>query len=335
MHPLQLSSGDLLADRRAAYAEMLFEGGDPNAAADLMREALTLARGWAAGWFRLGEMLEIAGRAPEAEEAWRAALRLDPEDRMGAALKLGLTASANGVVTPPSAFVETLFDQYAEEFDAALVERLGYRVPELLQDALAGAACTAFAHAVDLGCGTGLMGERLRTTTSHLEGYDISAGMLREAEAKRLYDRLERRDLQTLPALSPVADLVTAADVLMYVGELERLFSRISELLLPGGHFAFSVELNEGPEDLVLRPSRRYAHSKAYVERLLAEKGFVLVSQTVATIRMDRGEAVVGLIVVARRMEAAATDHLTQASLHPRSAGQVYSNLSGIETRDR
>src|SRR5690349_10062613 len=133
MNPILLSSGDLLADRRASYAEMLLEGGDAAAAADLMRDALALAPGWAAGWFRLGEMLEMAGRAPEAEDAWREALRLDPQDRMGAALKLGLTASTAGLVAPPSAFVETLFDQYAGEFDAALVERLGYRVPELLQ----------------------------------------------------------------------------------------------------------------------------------------------------------------------------------------------------------
>jgi predicted TPR repeat methyltransferase len=303
MNPIQLSSGDLLADRRASYAEMLFGSDDPNAAADLMRDALALAPGWAAGWFRLGEMLETAGRAPEAEAAWREALRLDPPDRLGAALKLGLAAFASGVVAPPSVFVETLFDQYAEEFDSALVERLDYRVPKLLQEALGETGRTTFAHAVDLGCGTGLMGERLRGAASFLEGYDISAGMLREAEAKRLYDRLERRDILTLPALSPVADLVTAADVFMYVGELDRLFSRIAELLLPGGHFAFSVELNEGPEELVLRPSRRYAHSKAYVERLLAEKGFAPVSQTVATIRMDRGEPVVGLIVVAKRVE--------------------------------
>jgi predicted TPR repeat methyltransferase len=106
-----------------------------------------------------------------------------------------------------------------------------------------------------------------------------------------------------LPALSPVADLVTAADVFMYVGELGRLFSRIAELLLPSGHFAFSVELNDGPEELVLRPSRRYAHSRGYVERLLAEKGFALVSRTVATIRMDRGEPVIGLVMVAKRVE--------------------------------
>jgi predicted TPR repeat methyltransferase len=323
MHPVQFSSGNLLADRRAAYAEMLFDSGDTNAAADLMREALALVPDWAAGWFRLGEMLEIAGRIPEAEMAWREALRFDPQDRMGAALKLGLTASTNGIVAPPSAFVETLFDQYAEEFDAALVERLDYRVPELLQEALLNAGCAAFAHAVDLGCGTGLMGERLRGATSYLEGYDISAGMLREAEAKRIYDRLERQDLQTLPALSPVADLVTAADVFMYVGELGRLLSRVAELLLPDGHFAFSVELNDGPEEMVLRPSRRYAHSRGYVERLLAEKGFALVSQTVATIRMDRGEPVIGLIVVAKRVEGALIfpqSSVEQESLEPAAA---------------
>jgi predicted TPR repeat methyltransferase len=305
MHPIQLSSGNLLADRRATYAEMFLEGRAPDAAADLMREALALAPDWAAGWFRLGEMLEIAEHAPEAEAAWREALRLDPQDRVGATLKLGLTASTNGIVAPPSAFVETLFDQYAEKFDVALVERLDYRVPELLHEALAAAGCAAFAHAVDLGCGTGLMGERLRGAASYLEGYDISAGMLREAEAKRIYDKLERQDLQTLPTLSAAADLVTAADVFMYVGELGRLFSRIAELLLPGGYFAFSVELNNGPEEMALRPSRRYAHSRGYIERLLAEKGFALVSQTVETIRMDRGEPVIGLIVVAKKTEAA------------------------------
>jgi predicted TPR repeat methyltransferase len=304
MHPVQFSSGNLLADRRATYAEMLIEGGDADAAADLMRDAVGLAPDWAAGWFRLGEMLEIAGRDPEAEAAWREALRLDPQDRMGATLKLGLMAATNGIVAPPSAFIEALFDQYAGEFDTALIERLSYRVPELLQQALNEAGCTTFAHAVDLGCGTGLMGERLRAATSYLEGYDISAGMLREAEAKRIYDRLERQDLQTLPAPSPVADLVAAADVLMYLGELGRLFSHVAEFLLPGGHFAFSVELNEGPEDMILRPSRRYAHSRVYVGRLLAEKGFDTVGMSTATIRMDRGEPVIGLVAVAKRMGA-------------------------------
>ena len=61
MKPLPRSSGDLLADRRADYAEMLFGSGDHAAAAELMLGALELAPDWALGWFRLGEMHEAAG----------------------------------------------------------------------------------------------------------------------------------------------------------------------------------------------------------------------------------------------------------------------------------
>lgn len=67
--PLQLSSNDLLADRRADYAEMLFGSGDHAAAAELMLGALELAPNWAMGWFRLGEMQEAAGQKEAAAEA--------------------------------------------------------------------------------------------------------------------------------------------------------------------------------------------------------------------------------------------------------------------------
>ena len=53
-----------------------------------MLAALELAPGWAMGWFRLGEMQEAAGANAAAAEAWRMALKLDPADRAGAALKL-------------------------------------------------------------------------------------------------------------------------------------------------------------------------------------------------------------------------------------------------------
>ena len=69
----------------------------------------------------------------------------------------------------------------------------------------------------------------------------------------------------------------------------------------PGGLFAFSVERYAGSEDFVLRPSRRYAHSDAYVRRLLDAAGLAVATIEAATIRMDRGEPVEGLIVVAER----------------------------------
>ena len=84
MKPLQTSSGDLNADRRADYAEMLFASGDHAAAAELLLGALELAPQWAAGWFRLGEMQETTERLDVAAQAWATALKLDPADRLGA-----------------------------------------------------------------------------------------------------------------------------------------------------------------------------------------------------------------------------------------------------------
>jgi predicted TPR repeat methyltransferase len=181
--PLDTSSGDILADRRADYAEMLFGSGEPAPAAELMLGALELAPGWAMGWFRLGEFHEAAGDMDAAAEAWRMAAKLDPADRAGAALKLALAGKADAGDAPPSAFVEALFDQYAEKFDHALVETLGYRAPDLLAKAIAQARPGRFGLALDLGCGTGLMGERLRGSCDRLEGFDISAEMLRKARA--------------------------------------------------------------------------------------------------------------------------------------------------------
>jgi tetratricopeptide (TPR) repeat protein len=120
------SSGDRIADRRADYAAMLWDMGDRHAAIDLLVDALALAPGWAPGWFRLGEMREETGDLAGAAGAWTEALRLDPPDRMGASLKLGLIGAAQGIEAAPAAFVEALFDQYADRFDVSLVEKLGY-----------------------------------------------------------------------------------------------------------------------------------------------------------------------------------------------------------------
>lgn len=301
MKPLQTSSGDLIADRRADYAEMLFASGDHAAAAELMLGALELAPDWSFGWFRLGEFHEAAGAFAEAIEAWRMAERLDPHDRAGAALKLQLAGASPADDASPSGFVETLFDQYAKTFDQSLVEKLGYRVPELLLGAVRAQSSGRFDLVIDLGCGTGLMGERLRPLADRLEGYDISAEMLRKAEAKKLYDRLAKADLQTLRYEGERAGLVVAADVFMYLGALEKVFALAASTLAPGSLFAFSVEKHEGPENFVLRPSRRYAHAEAYVRLALAEAGFAVLSLDEAVIRQDRSEPVEGLIVVARR----------------------------------
>lgn len=299
MKPLPASSGDVLADRRAGYAEMLFAAGDIAAAAELLFDALKLAPRWALGWFRLGEIEEAAGALDRAAQAWRTALEIEPADRPGAALKLTLIGRAPQARGPSGAFVETLFDQYAATFDAALVGKLGYRAPEFLDEAIRALGPRRFRLALDLGCGTGLMGERLRGIVERLEGFDISTRMLGKAREKGLYDHLAKADLQAFSRDGEKADLVAAADVFNYVGALDGVFAAIAAMLAEDGLFAFSVEKPPGADGLLLQRSRRYAHSEAYVRRMLAVHGLEILSLAERPIRLDRREPVEGLIVVA------------------------------------
>ncbi|BAV49829.1 type 12 methyltransferase [Mesorhizobium loti] len=305
MKPLQASSGDLNADRRADYAEMLFADGDHAAAAELLLGALELTPQWAMGWFRLGEMQQAAGASDLAAQAWRVSLQLDPTDRQGAALYLQLIGKAPASDALPSAFVETLFDHYAGSFDESLVDKLGYRLPELLDQAIRTARPGRFPLALDLGCGTGLMGQRLRPIAGRLEGYDISTGMLKRARAKGVYDFLGKADLRDFSYAGPKAELVTVADVFIYVGALDGMVKTIAGLLAEDGLLAFSVERLSGSGDFVLLPSRRYAHSETYVREILAANGFSILSLETTVIRQDRREPVDGLVVVAGKVHAA------------------------------
>ena len=310
--PTQFTSGDPTADRRADYARMFAESGDWPAAGELMQQALELAPQWAAGWFRFGEYTQKAALgdagSATAAGAYRRVLELAPDDVFGARLRLALLGEEDTPARPPSRFIEGLFDDYADRFDVALVEKLGYSVPAALAAMVAPLA--PFSTVVDLGCGTGLFGAVMRNSAARLEGFDLSANMLAKAEGKLIYDHLGQADL-SLPAETSGlfaegmpkhrADLVSAADVLIYLGSLETVFPLVLDLMSPQGVFAFSVEDASPAEGCVLKGTFRYAHSEAYIRALLASHGLIVVDMARTVIRMDAGKPVDGILFLSQR----------------------------------
>ncbi len=312
MLPSQLSSGDVIADRRADYAKMLAESGEPASAAELMEQALELVPRWAAGWFTLAAYREKAGDVPGAIAALDEVLVLDEGDVFGARLKLAVLGGADVPERPPSLYVERLFDDYADRFETSLVEKLGYSVPGKLAALITGTADIPkhFRLAVDLGCGTGLLGPEIRASVDRLEGYDLSKGMLAKAAEKHVYDHLGQADLSLEPEQSGVfdpdmalsrADLITAADVLMYLGNLHAVMAIVQMLSSDGAVFAFSVEDAQQADGYVLRDSLRFAHSEVYVREILAEHGFAVQDLARSIIRMDGGKPIHGILFIARK----------------------------------
>lgn len=305
------SSGDLIADRRADYARMFAESGEYAEAAEVMEQALEKVPEWAAGWFRLAEYAEKSGRNEAATIALEKVVALDPTDIFGAGLKLAVLGATAVPATPPSPYVARLFDDYADRFDTALVERLEYTVPGTLARLVRRQAGdnAHFGLVCDIGCGTGLFGLEIRAQAGRLEGFDLSAGMLAKAAEKAVYDRLAQADLSLPAADSGLfagapdarADLVSAADVLMYLGDLAEVFASVARLAKPRGLFAFSVEDGGQGDVPVLRPSLRYAHPEAFIRGQVAKNGFDILAMEKSVIRKDAGQPVHGLLFLAER----------------------------------
>lgn len=305
LREIQYSSGDLVADRRASYAAALAAERAFAEAADLMAQALELVPQWVAGWNLLGGYREAAGDIAGAVVAWTQLLQLDAKGLFGAALKLAAHGAGGSAAAAP-AYVEALFDDYAPRFEDALVLRLGYRTPEALESAIRQAMAVRsigrFGRALDLGCGTGLMGERLRPLVDQLEGVDLSANMLGAARRKGIYNRLEKADLQAvLDSEAASADLIVAADVLNYVGGLEAPLASASRALRRGGIMAFSLETHAGSEPVRLGTSLRFQHAVEPTLGICRSAGLEVMSAELVVIRMDRGVPVDGVIVLAER----------------------------------
>jgi predicted TPR repeat methyltransferase len=295
------SSGDLIADRRLSYAEILASEGDHDAAADLLAQVLERVPDWPVAWFKLAEVDEKRGQAATAAAAYGRALALDPADELGAALHLARLGAATLPLSAPEAYVRHLFDQYANRFDAHLLDKLGYRAPELLCAAVQSLGERRFAHVIDLGCGTGLSGAAFRAMAERLTGVDLSPGMVAAARAKRLYDRLEVANIEDfLIAESPAsAALVVAGDVLCYVGDLSPVLRAAHEVLEPSGLFA--ATLQKGEAAFELGADLRFAHAPSYVQETAAASGFTVAIMSEAASRRDAGADVAGLVVVLRR----------------------------------
>ncbi len=276
---------------------------DFSAAAEVMEGAVAAAPHWAAGWLLLGDYRTEAGDGPGAMAAYRRVEALDVERVFGAALKLA--ADGSGVVPggTDQGYVEALFDEYAARFDTELVRDLGYAVPQLLGRMIVVAIAGRRAgRALDLGCGTGLMGAEIRSLCDRLEGVDLSARMLGEARDKGIYDQLTRMELLEFLTADPGGiDLATAADVLNYCGPLPPVLAAVHAALAPGGLFGFSLELHDRPGTLLQRRQLRYAHNAEEAIAACRAAGFEIVAVERAGLRNERDIPVAGLLVIAEK----------------------------------
>jgi predicted TPR repeat methyltransferase len=285
--------------------QALTAAGDAAAALVPLRRAVALRPEAPEPWMALAHALREAGQDGAAEAARRALAIPEITASMAAQARFLLAAVGEDAAPDraPAAYVKELFDAYAPRFDADLEGRLGYRTPTLLAALLtqAGIAPDRSRRVLDLGCGTGLSGVALKPFAKRMTGLDLSPRMLAEAGKRGLYDVLEEADLlEWLPRHAARFDLVAAADVLNYLGELGPALRSIAGALAPGGVAAFSVEAGaETP--FALGPGLRYRHDPAHVAALAREVGLLEIARHDAVLREEKGVPVDGVLFVLRQ----------------------------------
>lgn len=185
-------------------------------------------------------------------------------------------------------YSERLFDNFADNYEL-VVQNIGYTVPL----ALGRIAGSVEGSVVDLGCGTGLCGEVIKSLgNNQLTGVDISQRMLDKAAEKNIYQQLVRADAVDYLRQHPGFDWVAAADVLGYIGNPEALFEAAA-----GSALLFSSEdAGSGCADYELAASGRYRHNPQFIEALLRKHGYSAVYREKTILRQENGEPVPGSV---------------------------------------
>jgi predicted TPR repeat methyltransferase len=207
----------------------------------------------------------------------------------------------------PQAYVQALFDQYARRFEVALVDDLFYRGPELLFRAVLSVRAAArkpafFKRAIDLGCGTGLAATAFAKEVDEFVGVDLSPRMIERARAGGLYAGLEVADMLDFLRAQPdaSADLVLAADAMVYIADLAPVFHEAARVLMPGGLLAFTTETHGG-DGVIIGEGLRYAHATACIRAAVAGAGLALSLLEDRSARNEDGVPVPGLVAVAAK----------------------------------
>lgn len=197
----------------------------------------------------------------------------------------------NKNITQNIAYSEQLFDIFADSYENTM-QNIDYNIPQAISSLISNKVDTI----VDLGCGTGLLGEKIKDKCNQLIGVDISEKMLHIAAQKNIYDKLFQSDIMQYCKDLPSDSLIVAADVIGYIGDIKPLVEQIFP-----HNFIFSAAIdNNKTKTFSLTPQGRYIYNSNYINDTLKSCGYNSISQHDSTLRTENRKPVLGAIFIAK-----------------------------------
>ncbi len=256
---------------------------------------LMLNRDYPHAWYNLGSCYFRMGKAKEAVEALREALRRDPTNIrarfMLASLAPESLSADQRPTRMPREMVEPFFAANAAQYDlreAAAGYQAGAVVYELVKP-----LASATPRVLDVGCGTGIVARPWRAAATEVVGVDFTPEMLAFADKathaeKKLFDRLVEADIEALPDTLGQFDLALMVNVSQFVGEMTRLIPVMTQHLAPGGMLVMTLAPYAGSGGFGLAAATgQFGHQPAYVKALAGSSGLALIKETSLALYRD------------------------------------------------
>jgi predicted TPR repeat methyltransferase/cytochrome c-type biogenesis protein CcmH/NrfG len=289
------------------------EDGRLEASLRWFKKAIETKRDYAVAHMNIGTLYAKMKDGPHAVAHLRKALELDPVNADIEQAKFVMKVLESDHVLEGDKDVDEkvensmqqhakrLFDGYANTFEVHLSQDLHYRMPSVFYQKLTERYdLNSNLRILDLGSGTGLIGKALVGFTrgadggGALYGTDISSKMVKEAEKKNIYTNLYVEDCQlTLERFfrNNQVDIVTAADVFGYIGNLNPIFEKVRKALVFGGSFVFSTEACDDCDTYKIDTSTmRVRHATNHVLAIAEAHGFDVIDSELTWGRMESGE---------------------------------------------
>jgi predicted TPR repeat methyltransferase len=268
-------------------------------AIDYFNSALAINPDFVAAHINLATTYLKTENHSKAIEHYKKALELEPDNPEISFILSAISDQKNKPTTAPLSFVKDLFDQYAPYYEKHLVTVLKYQAHILLEDTLADLLKEDFRNLsiVDLGCGTGLCGPLLKPHARKLIGIDIAPKMVAAARSKNVYDEVLEGDAVTLLHTMHDINLIVAADVFGYIGDLTAVFQAACQALTQPGWFAFTIEQSQD-DSFSLSKTTRFEHSKHYIHQLSELNHFRILVENEVELRIQRQIPVTGILYI-------------------------------------
>lgn len=174
---------------------------------------------------------------------------------------------------------EATYDALAADYDHHLQHECRYRSPKRIAAALAN--LDAKGLWIDLGAGTGLVGEALHHlgTKPEMIAVDVSSAMLDQIVCPLYRQRHQADVLSGLPVRPASCAGAVAAGLMEYILDVSGLMTQVANVLAPGGWFVFTFCPN--PETGVKAfdaETDLHCHDARLVEQCLVAAGLQIVA---------------------------------------------------------